>query len=129
MRSRNTTDPDADFRYTDKTTGQVRVFAAKDDEAMVRSSSRATTDDLNRVVESPDPPSVSKGYNLDQGCAAVYVRPDTDSRWPPVRSGRGHGCTAGRPALRQGERQSRSCFQHSRGRRACDIRRARGCVV
>ena len=62
-----------EYSYVDKSTGRTASFAPKLDEAMVSFRGSVTSDDLNSVVESTPLLSISKGYNLDRGFAAVYV--------------------------------------------------------
>ena len=67
-----------DYTYVDKTTGQTVDFAAKSDELMVRLSRGTTQESLNDVVENTRSLSVSQGYNLERGFAAVWVTPGSD---------------------------------------------------
>ena len=68
--------PETRFDYVDKTTGSPVSFQPKPDEAMVTFRPAATEETLNDVVENaPMVLSVSEGYDLDRGFAAVYVEP------------------------------------------------------
>ncbi|GAA4971448.1 subtilisin family serine protease [Nonomuraea thailandensis] len=68
---------ESEFSYVDKTSGQLTSFAAKPDEAMVTFAprARAEIDTLNRIVADPALLSVSQGYDLERGFAAVFVSP------------------------------------------------------
>ena len=82
-----------DYTYVDKTTGQTVDFAAKSDELMVRLNRDATQESLNDVVENTESLSVSQGYNLERGFAAVWVTPGSDresarTHWTPARRSR-----------------------------------------
>ncbi len=65
----------SEYTYIDKSTGRALSFAPSPDEAMVTFQGRATRDTLNEVVEAAPLLSVSQGYNLERGFAAVYVDP------------------------------------------------------
>src|ERR1700754_1665830 len=64
-----------EYSYVDTSTGRVVSFTPKSDEAMVTFDGSATWDTLNDVVESTPLLSISKGYNLERGFAAVYIDP------------------------------------------------------
>lgn len=66
-----------DLTYTDKSTGREITFAPKTDEVMVTFRGEASTDALNGVIEDTRLASVSAGYDLERGFAAVTVAPDT----------------------------------------------------
>jgi subtilisin family serine protease len=74
-----------EYSYVDKTTGRVASFTPKSDEAMVTFRDSATPDTLNEIVEAAPLLSVSQGYNLQRGFAAVYVNP-TDGMAEAARS-------------------------------------------
>nr|WP_311132287.1 S8 family serine peptidase [Nonomuraea gerenzanensis]SBO93967.1 Rhs family protein [Nonomuraea gerenzanensis] len=65
------------YSYVDKTSGRLTSFAAKPDEAMVRFAprTRAEIGTIDRIVADPALLSVSQGYDLERGFAAVYVSP------------------------------------------------------
>lgn len=69
---------ETDYTYTDKSTGRQLRFTPKPDEAMVTFQERASEDTLNDVLQAAPLLSVSQGFNLDRGFAAVYVSPDHD---------------------------------------------------
>ncbi|WP_106980973.1 S8 family serine peptidase [Streptomyces fulvoviolaceus] len=64
-----------EFSYVDKASGKRRTFRPSDSEAMVRLPADATGDTLTGLVEAAPLLSVSQGYNLDRGFAAVYINP------------------------------------------------------
>ncbi|MEV0614406.1 S8 family serine peptidase [Nonomuraea sp. NPDC050404] len=66
---------ESEYSYVDKSNGQLTSFAAKPDEAMVTFARQGEVDTLNRIVSAPSLVSVSQGYNLERGFAAVYVSP------------------------------------------------------
>jgi subtilisin family serine protease len=70
---------DRPFSYVDKTTGDRKAFTPKPDEAMVTLRPEVSTDALNDVVRETPVLSVSEGYNVEQGYAAVYLDPDADA--------------------------------------------------
>ena len=70
---------DRPYSYVDKTTGDRRAFTPKSDEAMVTLRPEVSTDDLNDVVRETPVLSVSEGYNVEQGYAAVYLDPGADA--------------------------------------------------
>ena len=67
---------ETDYSYTDKSSGRRILFTPKPDEAMVTFQGRAGQDTLNEIVRATPLLSVSQGFNLDRGFAAVYVSPD-----------------------------------------------------
>ena len=67
-----------DYTYVDKTTGQTVDFAAKSDELMVRLRPETTQETLNDMVANTASLSVSQGYNLKRGFAAVWVTPGSN---------------------------------------------------
>ena len=73
---RPTVAPESDYTYTDKLSGRQLSFTPKPDEAMVTFQERTTEATLNEVLHAPALLSVSQGFNLDRGFAAVYVAPD-----------------------------------------------------
>ncbi|MDQ3960718.1 MAG: hypothetical protein M3255_10770, partial [Pseudomonadota bacterium] len=73
---RPTVAPESDYTYTDKLSGRQLSFTPKPDEAMVTFQERATEATLSEVLQATTLSSVSQGYNLDRGFAAVYVAPD-----------------------------------------------------
>ncbi|MGP4096800.1 S8 family serine peptidase [Nonomuraea sp. KM90] len=66
---------ESEYSYVDKTNGHLTAFAPKPDEAMVTFGRQGEIDTLNRIVSAPALLSVSQGYNLERGFAAVYVSP------------------------------------------------------
>src|SRR5215210_3151647 len=63
--------------YTDKSSGRQLHFTPKSDEMMVAFQGTPSETTLNEVLQQAPPLlSVSQGYNLDRGFAAVYVSPD-----------------------------------------------------
>jgi hypothetical protein len=77
--------PETEYTYTDKSTGRQLSFSPKPDEAMVTFQERASEDTLNEVLQAAPLLSVSQGFNLDRGFAAVYVSPITICRRRLVR--------------------------------------------
>ena len=73
-----TTPVNNDYTYVDKTTGQTVDFAAKSDELMVRLRPETTQESLNEMVANTASLSVSQGYDLERGFAAVWVTPGSD---------------------------------------------------
>src|SRR3712207_6625496 len=69
---------EADYSYVDKSSGRQLSFRPKPDEAMVTFQGRATQETLNEVLQATPLLSVSQGFNLDRGFAAVHVSPDQD---------------------------------------------------
>jgi hypothetical protein len=69
--------PETEYSYVDKTTGRTMAFTPKPDETMFTFQGRATEDTLNKVLEAAPVVSVSKGFDLKRGFAAVYVDPTT----------------------------------------------------
>lgn len=67
-----------EFSYVDKSTGRRATFTPKADEAMVSLDRAATSDTLDGVVALPSLLSISQGYNLERGFAAVFVAPSAD---------------------------------------------------
>ncbi|MFC5835505.1 S8 family serine peptidase [Nonomuraea insulae] len=66
---------ESEYSYVDKTSGRLTTFAAKPDEAMVTFAGQGEIDTLNQIVAAPSLRSVSQGYDLRRGFAAVYVSP------------------------------------------------------
>jgi subtilisin family serine protease len=65
------------YSYTDESTGRILSFTPKSDEMMVTFQGASSEATLNEVVSRAVPLlSVSQGYNMDRGFAAVYVSPD-----------------------------------------------------
>jgi subtilisin family serine protease len=73
---RPTVSPESDYSYTDKSSGRQFSFTPKPDEAMVTFQERASEASLNETLQATPLLSVSQGFNLDRGFAAVYVDPD-----------------------------------------------------
>src|SRR5215218_5009971 len=74
---RPTVRSETDFSYTDKSTGRTLSFTPRSDELMVTFQGTSSEETLNEVVSQAVPLlSVSQGYNLDRGFAAIYVSPD-----------------------------------------------------
>jgi hypothetical protein len=67
---------ETDYTYTDKASGRQQSFTPKPDEAMITFQERTSEDSLNEVLQATPLLSVSQGFNLDRGFAAVYVNPD-----------------------------------------------------
>jgi subtilisin family serine protease len=72
---RNTVRPETDYTYTDKSSGRQLSFTPKPDEMMVTFQETPSEAALNDVVQVTPLLSVSQGYDLDHGFAAVYVSP------------------------------------------------------
>lgn len=70
--------PEADYTYTDKLSGRRLSFTPKPDEAMVTFQGRASEASLDEVLQATPLSSISQGFNLDRGFAAVQVTPDQD---------------------------------------------------
>ena len=66
------------YRYVDKSSGRELTFSPKPDEAMVTFQGPAEEGDFSAVIADPAVLSVSEGYSLDRGVAAVNVRPGLD---------------------------------------------------
>ncbi|CCK29621.1 hypothetical protein BN159_5242 [Streptomyces davaonensis JCM 4913] len=75
----STPDQPADLSYVDKASGSLRTFRPSGTEAMVRLPSDATGATVDHLVEARPLLSVSQGYNLDRGFAAVYLNPAADT--------------------------------------------------
>jgi subtilisin family serine protease len=75
---RPTVSPESDYNYTDKSSGRQLSFTPKRDEAMVTFQERASEASLNETLQATPLSSVSQGFNLDRGFAAVYVDPNQD---------------------------------------------------
>jgi subtilisin family serine protease len=73
---RPTVSPESDYSYTDKSSGRQLSFTPKPDEAMVTFQERTSEAGLNETLQATPLSSVSQGFNLDRGFAAVYVDPD-----------------------------------------------------
>jgi hypothetical protein len=73
---RPTVSPESDYSYTDKSSGRQLSFTPKSDEAMVTFQERTSEAGLNETLQATPLLSVSQGFNLDRGFAAVYVDPD-----------------------------------------------------
>jgi subtilase family protein len=73
---RSTVRSETDYTYTDKASGRQQSFTPKPDEAMITFQERTSEDSLNEVLQATPLLSVSQGFNLDRGFAAVYVNPD-----------------------------------------------------
>jgi hypothetical protein len=73
---RPTVRSETDYTYTDKASGRQQSFTPKPDEAMITFQERTSEDSLNEVLQATPLLSVSQGFNLDRGFAAVYVNPD-----------------------------------------------------
>ena len=73
---RPTVSAESDYSYTDKSSGRQLSFRPKPDEAMVTFQERASEASLNETLQATPLLSVSQGFNLDRGFAAVYVDPD-----------------------------------------------------
>ncbi|MDT9701462.1 S8 family serine peptidase, partial [Streptomyces sp. P17] len=71
--------PEADLSYVDKASGSRRSFRPSGTEAMVRLPSDATGATVDSLVAARPLLSVSQGYNLDRGFAAVYLDPAADT--------------------------------------------------
>src|SRR5688500_16820551 len=68
---------ETDYTYTDKSSGRQLLFTPKSDEMMVTFQGTPQETTLNEVVrQAPPLLSVSQGYNLERGFAAIYVSPD-----------------------------------------------------
>jgi subtilisin family serine protease len=66
---------ETDYTYTDKSSGRQLYFTPKSDEMMVTFQRTRTEATLNEVIRATPLLSVSQGYDLDYGFAAVYVSP------------------------------------------------------
>jgi subtilisin family serine protease len=73
---RPTLRPETDYTYTDKSSGRQLSFTPKPDEMMVTFQETPSEATLNDVIQATPLLSVSQGYDLDYGFAAVYVSPD-----------------------------------------------------
>jgi subtilisin family serine protease len=73
---RNPVRPETDYSYTDKSRGRPLSFMPKPDEMMVTFQETPSEATLNEVIRTTPLLSVSQGFNLDYGYAAVYVSPD-----------------------------------------------------
>jgi subtilisin family serine protease len=69
---------ETDYTYTDKLSGRRLSFKPKWDEAMVTFQGRASETSLDEVLQATPLSSISQGFNLDRGFAAVQVPPDQD---------------------------------------------------
>lgn len=67
-----------DYTYTDKSSGRQLSFTPKPDEAMVTFQGSPSESDVNEVIRTTPLLSVSQGFNLERGFAAVHVSPDQD---------------------------------------------------
>lgn len=74
-RGRNTVRAETDYTYTDKSSGKPLSFTPKPDEMMVTFQETPSEATLNDVIQATLLLSVSQGYDLDYGFAAVYVSP------------------------------------------------------
>ncbi|SNY78697.1 Ricin-type beta-trefoil lectin domain-containing protein [Nocardia amikacinitolerans] len=66
---------EAQYNYVDKTNGHGVSFTPKPDEAMVTFQGLASETAINEIVAAAPLLSVSQGFNLDHGFAAVYLDP------------------------------------------------------
>ena len=66
---------ETDYTYTDKSSGRPLSFTPKPDEMMVTFHGRPTEATLNEVIRGTQLLSISQGFDLDHGFAAVYVSP------------------------------------------------------
>jgi hypothetical protein len=69
---------ETEFGYTDKASGRRLSFTPKTDEAMVTFQERISERRLNDIIQATPLSSVSQGFNLDRGFAAIHVAPDQD---------------------------------------------------
>jgi subtilisin family serine protease len=67
-----------DYTYTDKSSGRQLSFTPKPDEAMVTFQGSPSESDVNEVIRVTPLLSVSQGFNLERGFAAVHISPDQD---------------------------------------------------
>ncbi len=77
-RGRSDVGAESDYSYVDKASGRQRSFTPKPDELMVTFQGRAEEETLNEVVRATPLLSVSQGFNLGRGFAAVNVVPDQE---------------------------------------------------
>ncbi|MEU6353213.1 S8 family serine peptidase [Streptomyces sp. NPDC047072] len=77
--SGTSTSAGSEFSYVDKASGERRTFRASGSEAMVRLPADATGATLDGLVAAEPLLSVSRGYNLVRGFAAVYLDPAADT--------------------------------------------------
>jgi hypothetical protein len=73
---RPTVRSETEYTYTDKSSGRQLSFTPKPDEIMVTFQETPSEATLNEVIRATPLLSVSQGYDLDSGFAAVYVSPD-----------------------------------------------------
>jgi subtilisin family serine protease len=76
--TRPTVTQETSHRYVDKSSGRELTFSPKPDEAMVTFQGPAEEGNISAVITDPAVLSVSEGYSLDRGVAAVNVRPGLD---------------------------------------------------
>lgn len=69
---------ETDYAYTDKSSGRQLSFTPSPREVMVTFQESASEETLNEVLQATPLLSVSQGFDLDRGFAAVYVSPDQD---------------------------------------------------
>jgi hypothetical protein len=74
---RTTVGSEDDYSYTDKLSGRRRVFTPKPNEAVVTFQEQPSEDVLNEVTRAT-PLTISQGFDLERGFAAVQVTPDRD---------------------------------------------------
>jgi len=74
---RATVGSEDDYSYTDKLSGRRRVFTPKPYEAVVTFQEQPSEDVLNEVTRAT-PLTISQGFDLERGFAAVQVTPDRD---------------------------------------------------
>jgi subtilisin family serine protease len=73
---RPTVRSETEYTYTDKSSGRQLSFTPKPDEMIVTFQETPSEAALNEVIRTTPLLSVSQGYDLDYGFAAVYVSPD-----------------------------------------------------
>jgi subtilisin family serine protease len=74
---RTTVGSDNDYSYTDKLSGRRRAFTPKANEAVVTFQEQPSEDVLNEVTRAT-PLTISQGFDLERGFAAVQVTSDRD---------------------------------------------------
>ncbi|WP_216918052.1 S8 family serine peptidase [Nocardia noduli] len=73
--TRSAVDPEAEYSYIDKTTGRTLAFTSKRDEVLLTLQGHPTEATINEVVATAPLMSVSHGFDLKRGFAAVYLDP------------------------------------------------------
>lgn len=74
---RTTVASEDDYSYTDKLSGRRRVFTPKANEAVVTFQEQPSEDVLNEVTRAT-PLTISQGFDLERGFAAVQTTRDRD---------------------------------------------------